>query len=202
MRWINLLVTAMVVGAGAEIGINHPQKEQPIPTGQKGNLLLQTYQKVKKRSKLKLQLEQFLVQTYRDKKGKTRIKYTKIGNKYRIKKNDLIEYRLTAFNSTKGETLRNLKIVDPIPKGMVYIPKSANPPAKFSIDNGKSFKSPPVTYLVMEGDKPKKKIAPPEMYTHIMWKVSKLEPQKMLQFRYWAKLNLKLKKVSKKEQRE
>jgi hypothetical protein len=193
MGRIGVLLVAAVLVWGAETPTPTQSTQNPPQ-----NPLLQAYQRVKQRSKLSLKLQQFLVHTYKDKHGKMRVEYRPVGNKYKIKKRDILEYRITAINNTKDETLRNIKIRGMIPTAMVYIPKSAKPAdALFSIDGGKSFKRPPIKYFVIENGKKVQKVATPDMYTNIEWTLKELKPKQKTVFRYWVKLNPKIKPLPK-----
>ncbi len=88
---------------------------------------------------------------------------------------DIIEYQITVKNISKNG-LKNVEIKAQIPKSTVYVEHSANGNPLFSIDGGKSFSPEPVKYRVVENGKEKEKIATPDMYTNIMWKIPQLLP--------------------------
>ncbi|RMH72643.1 MAG: hypothetical protein D6675_04065 [Gemmatimonadetes bacterium] len=110
---------------------------------------------------------------------------------------DVIEYTLVYWN--EGETAANdVSIVGPIPDQTVYIDSTAtemaNVELKYSIDKGKTYQVPPIAYTVMEEDEngnlvEKKKIATPDMYTHIQWTLFEpLEPAAEIVFKYRVKV--------------
>jgi uncharacterized repeat protein (TIGR01451 family) len=89
---------------------------------------------------------------------------------------DIVVYTITYSNAGKGPIL-DAVIVDPIPKGVVYVPDSAegkDAEIRVSIDNGRFWQKPPV---MIEFRKPdgslERKPAPPEMYTHLQWVIKK-----------------------------
>lgn len=87
---------------------------------------------------------------------------------------DVIGYSLAFTNSTRG-TVSNVQFVDPLPKGLVYLPGSAraDKPVQidYSIDGGKTYLARPVI-VVMENGRRVEKPASREAYTHIRWTVS------------------------------
>lgn len=93
-----------------------------------------------------------------------------------IKPGDVIIYTISYINSGDSAAT-NAVLDDPIPQGTVYIPGTAygsGTDITFSIDGGKTFKKPSVlTYEVKQpGGKVEKKVASPELYTHIRWMIN------------------------------
>jgi uncharacterized repeat protein (TIGR01451 family) len=86
---------------------------------------------------------------------------------------DVIRYALVFTNVTAGP-VKNIQFVDPLPKGLVYVPGSAaaDQPVRleYSIDGGKSYAAQPMIEVVENGNKVEKS-APQEMYTHVRWTV-------------------------------
>jgi len=86
----------------------------------------------------------------------------------------MLIYNITYSNKGEGEA-RDISVVDPIPAGTVYILGSASGEGSdmtYSIDGGLIYQEPPVQYVIKKADgTQEKKIAPPEMYTHIKWLV-------------------------------
>ncbi|MBI4551474.1 MAG: DUF11 domain-containing protein [Candidatus Latescibacteria bacterium] len=97
------------------------------------------------------------------------------------KPGDLIRYTLTATNRGT-EPAHNVEIVDPIPAGTEYVLESATGKEmtiSYSIDGGRSYQLPPVTYEVRLPDgKTEKRPAPAGMYTHVKWVVTQPIPPK------------------------
>ena len=102
---------------------------------------------------------------------------------------DKIEYTLR-YKNVGDASASGVNLVGPIPAGTVYLEKTATDGAAmrplFSIDGGKSFHETPVTYVVTnEKGVEERKVAPPDMYTHVMWNVaSVLEVGKELSVSY------------------
>jgi uncharacterized repeat protein (TIGR01451 family) len=92
-----------------------------------------------------------------------------------VEPGEIIFYTLTYAN-TGDQVANGVVINDPIPKGAAYISGTAtgaNSVITFSIDDGKTFKSPSLlTYEIKrDNGKPEKRVASPEEYTHIRWTV-------------------------------
>jgi len=87
---------------------------------------------------------------------------------------DVIGYSL-AFTNLNRTPVNSVQFVDPLPKGLVYLPGSASADkpvqVEYSIDGGKTFVARPVV-VVVENGKRVEKPAPREAYTHIRWTVS------------------------------
>ena len=101
---------------------------------------------------------------------------------------DIIEYQITVKNTSKS-VLKNVEIKAQIPKSTVYVEHSANGNPLFSIDGGKTFSPEPVKYKVVENGKEVEKVATPDMYTNVMWKIPQLLPNtsKVLKYRVQVK---------------
>lgn len=89
---------------------------------------------------------------------------------------DVVEYTLRYCN--EGETSASgVELIGPVPPGTAYIDNSISSSRVFtelfSIDDGKSYHQPPVTYtFVNEDGKEEKREATPDMVTHLKWKVN------------------------------
>jgi len=94
----------------------------------------------------------------------------------KVKRGDIILYTISYTNTGK-ENLNNPSIIDPIPEGTVYMKGSAggkNAEIFFSINGGQTYQKPPVTYTVWKKDgSTEKRIASPEMFTHVKWIINK-----------------------------
>jgi len=90
---------------------------------------------------------------------------------------DILVYTLS-YENKGDETATKVALVDPIPDTTTYIVGSVFGPAAtvaFSIDEGKTFKSPSLlVYSVKVGDKMVSRKASPEQYTHIRWTVKEI----------------------------
>jgi uncharacterized repeat protein (TIGR01451 family) len=86
---------------------------------------------------------------------------------------DVIRYALVFTNVTAGP-VKNIRFVDPLPKGLVYVLGSAKADqpvrVEYSIDGGKSYVAQPMIAGVENG-KTVEKPAAREMYTHVRWTV-------------------------------
>ena len=92
-----------------------------------------------------------------------------------INSGDVIFYTLSYVNSGDDAATKAV-LDDPIPTGTVYIDGSAlgkDAEITFSIDGGKTFKKPSLlTYEIKLPDgKMEKRVASPELYTHIRWTI-------------------------------
>jgi uncharacterized repeat protein (TIGR01451 family) len=132
------------------------------------------------KDKLKLKVEGYIVKVVVDDKGK-REELQPLPKK--VYPGDVIEYKVIATN-TSNEELKNIIIRAKIPEGTVYVPKSASGEPEFSIDNGKTFSKEPVKYYVIENGKKVEKIATPDMYTNLRWKIDVLKPNETAEFYY------------------
>ncbi len=88
---------------------------------------------------------------------------------------DVIRYTIAYRNGGKSDA-RDAVIVDPVPKGAAYLPGSAagqGAEITFSLD-GRTFQVPPqLKYKARQPDgREAELVAPPDMYTHIRWKLS------------------------------
>jgi uncharacterized repeat protein (TIGR01451 family) len=89
---------------------------------------------------------------------------------------DKIEYTLH-YRNIGDAPASGVDLVGPIPAGTTYLDKTASENSNlhplFSIDGGKSFHEAPVTYVaVNESGVEERRVAPPDMYTHVMWNVA------------------------------
>jgi uncharacterized repeat protein (TIGR01451 family) len=105
-----------------------------------------------------------------------------------VKPGQTIEYALRYSNVSDGD-LAEVNIVGPVPAGTNYLAGSALPQdgarPQFSIDNGASYKSEPVTYKVKMADGTElEKVATPDMYTHVSWTLPKLLAKQQLSLTY------------------
>ncbi|MCK4349364.1 MAG: DUF11 domain-containing protein, partial [Candidatus Krumholzibacteria bacterium] len=88
---------------------------------------------------------------------------------------DMIEYTLRYWNSGNA-SVSGVNLTGPVPAGTAYLDKTASDDEGlhpiFSIDGGKTYHEVPVTYVVITKDGvEKRKIATPDMITHVRWPV-------------------------------
>jgi uncharacterized repeat protein (TIGR01451 family) len=88
---------------------------------------------------------------------------------------DRIEYTLR-YTNVGTASASGVSLIGPIPPGTAYLEKTASSGdamhPRFSIDGGKTYQEAPVVYVVVNarGEK-ERRIATPDMYTHIMWAI-------------------------------
>lgn len=88
---------------------------------------------------------------------------------------DVIIYTVAYRNDGDREAM-GVTLHDPVPKGTVYIDKSAggkNAAAFFSIDGGKTYSEAPIKNVPDKSGAVKPVPANPEEYTDIQWKIGK-----------------------------
>ncbi|WP_413199645.1 hypothetical protein [Nostoc piscinale] len=127
-------------------------------------------QSPQKQQALKLVLaaeKQILV---KDQQGKQKVNWQALKGQAVVKPGDILRYTLTGEN-TSDRPLKNLTLNQPIPKGMIYILKSANftgdAKITYSIDGGSSFVTNPTFKFTLPNGKLETKPAPATAYTHI-----------------------------------
>jgi uncharacterized repeat protein (TIGR01451 family) len=95
-----------------------------------------------------------------------------LGAKAMVQPGDVLRYIVTAKNN--GELpVKNLTINQRVPKGMVYVLKSASASNQakitYSIDGGRNFVETPTVKVKLANGKVETKPAPATAYTHIRW---------------------------------
>jgi hypothetical protein len=85
--------------------------------------------------------------------------------------------------------IKNLTLNQPIPKGMMYVLKSANMTNKdakitYSIDGGRSFVDNPTIKVTLPSGKVETKPAPATAYTHIRLKLPSVAAKTTVQATY------------------
>ncbi len=106
-----------------------------------------------------------------------------------VKPQDKIEYTLR-YRNIGDASASGVSLVGPIPAGTAYLNETATESDAmrplFSIDGGASFHKAPVMYVVKnEKGEDERKVATPDMYTHVMWNVaSALEVDKEVAVSY------------------
>lgn len=138
---------------------------------------------------LKIALKGYLVVQTIDAQGRTIETFQDLPDL--VPPGSLIQYEITAFNSSKGcpctDTLKGLALLGYIPEGTIYVAQSATQgyEVAFSIDKGAHFQPWPVLYTVRLADGSEvQKIATPDMITQIRWTIDLLAPQKSIIVHY------------------
>lgn len=105
---------------------------------------------------------------------------------------DVVEYRMV-FTNTKGKTMHDVTFNNAIPRALAYTPGSgsadrADVEVTYSIDNGKTFSAIPMIEVTEAGQKIRRP-APPEMYTHVQWRIpGTVAPSAKVVARYTARV--------------
>jgi len=112
----------------------------------------------------------------KDAEGKEKVEWREAKD---VSPGDTLRYTITYKNVGKSEA-RASRVVDPVPKGTAYVSGSAegkDAAILFSLD-GKNFKEPQLLkHKARLADGTEAEFpAPPEMYTHIQWKLLKAVP--------------------------
>lgn len=100
-----------------------------------------------------------------------------------VRPGETIRYVVTASN-TSDRIIKNLVVVQPIPKGSVYVLKSATLPSiagaklDYSIDGGKTYSENPTIKVKLEDGKIVDRPAPESMYTNVRWNFGERFPAK------------------------
>jgi uncharacterized repeat protein (TIGR01451 family) len=95
-------------------------------------------------------------------------------------------YRLECKNQG-AQPLRDVELVGPVPAATVYLADSASnePVPQYSIDQGQKYQPAPVKYVVQKPDgTTEERVATPDMYTHLKWRVAELKPGAVVQLQY------------------
>ncbi|MEA5572540.1 hypothetical protein [Calothrix sp. UHCC 0171] len=129
-------------------------------------------QNIQKQPMVKLQLGAEKQVLSKDIQGKTKTTWQALQGQVTVQPGDVLRYTLTGANQS-DRPVKNLTFNQPIPRGMVYILKSANANTNakitYSIDGGRSFVENPRVKVTLPNGKVEEKPAPAEVYTHIRW---------------------------------
>ena len=87
---------------------------------------------------------------------------------------DVVLYRLV-FTNVSDNRVRNVEFTDPMPERLQYVGGSTAADrddviVEYSIDKGSTYAVRPMIHEIVNG-KRVEKLAPPERYTHIRWRV-------------------------------
>lgn len=94
---------------------------------------------------------------------------------------DTLRFTLIYKNSG-DEAAADVVLDNPIPKGTVYLANTATGADRgdlvFSIDGGATYKKPTLlSYSVtLPNGSTESRVAPPEQYTHVRWRISSIPP--------------------------
>lgn len=128
-------------------------------------------QSTQNQSQLQLRLEAQKQIITKDQQGKQKVVWQALQGKAVVKPGDVLRYTLSGENRS-DRPIKNLTLNQPIPKGMVYVLKSAEIPNKeakitYSIDGGRSFVENPTVKITLPNGRVEIKPAPASAYTNI-----------------------------------
>ncbi|OCQ96391.1 hypothetical protein BCD64_03365 [Nostoc sp. MBR 210] len=106
----------------------------------------------------------------KESQGRQKVTWQALKEQAVVQPGDILRYTLTGENAS-DRPLKNLTLNQPIPKGMIYILKSANftgdAKISYSIDGARSFVKNPTIKVTLPNGKLETKPAPATAYTHI-----------------------------------
>ncbi|WGV25425.1 hypothetical protein [Halotia branconii] len=127
-------------------------------------------QNVKTQGQIQLHLDAEKQVVMKDQQGKQSKKWQPLKGQAVVQPGDVLRYTLSGENKS-DRLIKNLTLNQPIPKGMVYVLRSANvtnnAKVTYSIDGGRSFVENPTIKVTLPNGKVETKPAPASAYTHI-----------------------------------
>lgn len=131
-------------------------------------------QNVKTQSQIQLRLEAEKQVIAQDQQGKQSKTWQPLKGQALVQPGDVLRYTLSGENKS-DRPVNNLTLNQPIPKGTVYVLKSAfaanNNKLTYSIDGGRNFVENPTVKVTLPDGKVETKPAPANVYTHIRLQV-------------------------------
>ncbi|MBC1221453.1 DUF11 domain-containing protein [Nostoc sp. UCD121] len=144
-------------------------------------------QNVKTQGQIQLRLEAEKQVIAQDQQGKQSKTWQPLKGQAVVRPGDVLRYTLSGENKS-DRPVKNLILNQPIPKGMVYILKSAiatnETKVTYSIDGGRSFVENPTVKVTLPGGKVETKPAPANVYTHIRLQVPSVPAKKTVKAIY------------------
>jgi uncharacterized repeat protein (TIGR01451 family) len=144
-------------------------------------------QNVKTQGQIQLRLEAEKQVIAQDQQGKQSKTWQPLKGQAVVQPGDVLRYTLSGENKS-DRPVKNLILNQPIPKGMVYILKSAiaanDTKVTYSIDGGRSFVENPTVKVTLPDGKVETKPAPANVYTHIRLQVSSVPAKKTVKATY------------------
>jgi uncharacterized repeat protein (TIGR01451 family) len=132
-------------------------------------------QNIKTQAQIQLRLEAEKLVVAEDRQGKQTQKWEPLKGQAVVRPGDVLRYTLSGENQS-DRPVKNLTLNQPIPRGMVYVLKSANitnnGKITYSIDGGRSFVENPTVKVTVPNGKVETKPAPAIAYTHIRLQIS------------------------------
>ncbi|QIR37765.1 DUF11 domain-containing protein [Tolypothrix sp. PCC 7910] len=136
---------------------------------------------------LRLDAEKQVVE--KDQQGKQTKKWEPLKGQAVVQPGDILRYTLSSENKN-DRPVKNLTLNQPIPKGMVYVLKSANVNANkeakitYSIDNGRNFVENPTVKVTLPNGKVETQPAPASAYTYIRLKLPSVDAKSIVKATY------------------
>jgi uncharacterized repeat protein (TIGR01451 family) len=144
-------------------------------------------QNVKTQGQIQLRLEAEKQVVAQDQQGKQSKKWEPLKGKAMVQPGDVLRYTLNGENKS-DRPVKNLTLNQPIPKGMIYVLKSANVTNKakvtYSIDGGRSFVENPTVKVTLPDGKVETKPAPAIAYTNIRLQVPSVAAKTIVKATY------------------
>jgi uncharacterized repeat protein (TIGR01451 family) len=144
-------------------------------------------QNVKTQGQIQLRLEAEKQVVAQDQQGKQSKKWEPLKGKAMVQPGDVLRYTLSGENKS-DRPVKNLTLNQPIPKGMIYVLKSANVTNKakvtYSIDGGRSFVENPTVKVTLPDGKVETKPAPAIAYTNIRLQVPSVAAKTIVKATY------------------
>ena len=149
-------------------------------------------QSPQKQTALQLRLEAEKQVLTKDQQGKQQVTWQALKGQAQVKPGDVLRYTLNGEN-TSDRPIKNLTLNQPIPKGMVYVLKSANISNKdakitYSIDSGRTFVENPTIKVTLPDGKVATQPAPATAYTHIRLQLSSVAAKTTVKATYQTQI--------------
>ncbi|AFY31143.1 DUF11 domain-containing protein [Calothrix sp. PCC 7507] len=127
-------------------------------------------QNIKTQAQIQLRLEAEKQVLTKDQQGKQSQKWEALKGQVVVQPGDVLRYTLNAENKS-DRPVKNLTLNQPIPKGMIYVLKSAsvtdNAKITYSIDGGRNFVENPTIQVTLPNGKVETQPAPAKAYTNL-----------------------------------
>jgi uncharacterized repeat protein (TIGR01451 family) len=144
-------------------------------------------QNAQTQGQIQLRLEAEKLVVAQDQQGKQSQKWEPLKGQAVVQPGNVLRYTLIGENKS-DRTVKNLTLNQPIPKGMMYVLKSANitnnAKITYSIDGGRSFVENPTVRVTLPNGKVETKPAPATVYTHIRLQVPSVAAKTIVKATY------------------
>ncbi len=148
-------------------------------------------QNIKTQAQLNLRLEAEKLVVAQNEQGKQSEKWEPLKGQAVVRPGNVLRYTLSGANQS-DRPVKNLILNQPIPRGMVYVLKSANVTNNgkitYSIDGGRSFVENPTVKVTLPDGKVEIKPAPAIAYTHIRLQISSVPAKTTVKATYQAQV--------------